>query len=382
MREVTSGAPTPGTALRKVADRRGRGVRNLLAFSRRSVGEVVRSFFRSEALRGPVVTTGPAVWGLSPETPRTGLGALGYAMKHLQPVGRPVGGSGALPRAVESAFLKAGGRVRTGARVGEILVEGEQVRGVRLATGELIEAPTIVVATDPRRALLEWLRDPPASASTMIERWRTKPVVEGYESKIDAVIASRPRYRGLSDEVLARHGVDEPLVPTAIVSPSLRKMADAHRLMADGRVAADPMLYVNVPSTLDGTMRTGEGDDVFSLEVLYTPYRLAGGWDGSDEPERWLDRFATLVEPGFLDGVRRWRVVTPPDYERDFNLTRGHAPSFSGGPLGALLRTDPELTRYETPVAGLYLTGAATFPGAGVWGASGRSAAHVVLTHR
>ena len=37
------------------------------------------------------------------------------------------------------------------------------------------------------------------------------------------------------------------------------------------------------------------------------------------------------------------------------------------------------LSRYRTPVTGLYLTGAATFPGAGVWGASGRNAARTVL---
>jgi phytoene dehydrogenase-like protein len=30
-------------------------------------------------------------------------------------------------------------------------------------------------------------------------------------------------------------------------------------------------------------------------------------------------------------------------------------------------------------VKGLYITGAATFPGAGVWGASGRNAAMTVL---
>jgi phytoene dehydrogenase-like protein len=40
---------------------------------------------------------------------------------------------------------------------------------------------------------------------------------------------------------------------------------------------------------------------------------------------------------------------------------------------------DPELTHYETAVGGLFLTGAATFPGAGVWGASGRNCAAVVL---
>ena len=159
-------------------------------------------------------------------------------------------------------------------------------------------------------------------------------------------------------------------------------MADMERLLVAENDPPLRLVSLALGDPLDDTMRTGDDGDVFSLEVLYTPYRLAGGWDGSVEPQRWLERFATLVEPGFLDGVRRWRVVTPLDYERDFNLTRGHAPSFSGGPLGALLREDRELTRYETPIDGLYLTGAATFPGAGVWGASGRSAAHVVLAHR
>jgi phytoene dehydrogenase-like protein len=37
------------------------------------------------------------------------------------------------------------------------------------------------------------------------------------------------------------------------------------------------------------------------------------------------------------------------------------------------------LSRYRTSVKCLFLTGAATFPGAGVWGASGRNAAATVL---
>ena len=62
--------------------------------------------------------------------------------------------------------------------------------------------------------------------------------------------------------------------------------------------------------------------------------------------------------------------MTPDRYESEFHLPRGHATSFAGGPLAALLGRQPELTRYETPVRGLFLTGAATFPGAGVWGAA------------
>jgi phytoene dehydrogenase-like protein len=71
------------------------------------------------------------------------------------------------------------------------------------------------------------------------------------------------------------------------------------------------------------TMRPSAGSHVLSLEVLWTPYALAEG-------------------------------------------------------LGRLGR-QPELSRYRTAVNCLFTTGAATFPGAGVWGASGRNAAETVL---
>ena len=139
------------------------------------------------------------------------------------------------------------------------------------------------------------------------------------------------------------------------------------------------MFLVNVPSVLDPAMRPSTDSHLLSLEVLWTPYSLAGGWPGSSAPWGWLERLASLCEPGLLDDVRDWRVVTPQDYERDFGLARGYAPSYPGSVLATLLGRRRELSRYRTSVDGLYLTGAGTFPGAGVWGASGRNAAATVL---
>jgi phytoene dehydrogenase-like protein len=213
----------------------------------------------------------------------------------------------------------------------------------------------------------------------LADAWRGRRSPDGYESKIDARIAALPRYRRLPASLDGA----EPLAPTGIVAPPLVAMDAAWHAARDGRVADEPIFFVNIPSVLDETMRVGPGRDehVFSLEVLYTPWALQGGWAGSAEPARWLERFASLCEPGFLDGVREWRVMDPPAYERELRMPRGWAPSYSGTPLSALLgRRDRELSRYETPVPGLYLTGAATYPGAGIWGASGRNTAAVVTT--
>ncbi|WP_174278002.1 phytoene desaturase family protein [Goekera deserti] len=381
--ELTSAPPTPGSVLRRLADRRAAALPRLLDWSRRSVGEVLGRYFTDDSLIAGAFATGPAVWGVTHGTPGTGLGATGMAMRHLVGIGRPVGGSGALPAALTSAFEAAGGRVRTGTRVTGLVVEGEAVRGVRLATGELVEAGTVVCAVDPREALVDWLTPAPAGAlptraRAMVGRWTRRPSPEGYESKLDAVVGTLPQLPQVDDALLARVGAFDQNVPTTTVSPGLAEISAAHALLPSGQVADRPMLLVNTPSVLDPTMRVG-ADHVFSLEVLWTPYALPGGWADSAEPKRWLDAYAGQVASGFLDGVRRWRVMTPEDYERDFSMARGYAPSFGGGPLAALVGRDRELTRYETPVRGLFLTGAGTFPGAGVWGASGRNAASVVL---
>ncbi|HCV33360.1 MAG TPA: hypothetical protein DGF10_01730 [Acidimicrobiaceae bacterium] len=71
--------------------------------------------------------------------------------------------------------------------------------------------------------------------------------------------------------------------------------------------------------------------------------------------------------------------MTPDRYQQEFFLDKGYSPTWSGSPLHAFVGQPPETTRYRTPLSGLYLTGAGTYPGAGIVGASGRNAARVVL---
>jgi phytoene dehydrogenase-like protein len=378
--ELANERPTPRGALARIAERRGRGATTLLRWSRRTVGDVLRTYFRTDAVRAPAFAFGPGVWGVAPSTPRTGLGAVGQALKHVAAVGRPVGGSGAFTDSLLAALCAAGGKVRTDCRVSGLLCDGDAVRGVELTNGEIIEAPIVVSACDPQRTFVSWLRSPPACADRLVARWRTRPTLDGYESKIDAVVAELPRHRQLDPAYVEAMGFD-PHHPTITVSPGLDELEAQHRRLQAGHGTERPILFANLPSALDPTMAVGgpDGGHVFSLEVLWTPYALAGGWEGSGEPERWLEVYAGLVQPGFLDGVRRWRAMTPPRYEADFGMPRGYAGSFTGGPLAALRGKQPELTRYETPVRGLYLTGAGTFPGSGIWGASGRNCARVVL---
>ena len=368
--------PPSITGLTKLALRhRLAGTPALLRWSRRSAADVLRSFFETDIVSGPGAATGPMVWGISPESSGSGLGALTHAMRHVAKVGRPVGGSGQVPEALLAAFLVAGGTLRTSTRVTEICCTGERVSGVRLDVGngdsDLVSARTIVSACNPHDTFLCWLRQPPAVAHDLVRRWKSVPHADGYESKLDVVLDAVPRLR---------HS-ERSLGSTTVIAPDLAAIHRGHGLIAAGQVLDQPGLLVNAPTLLDPTMAP-DGRHVLSLEALYTPYALTGGWPGSSEPRRWLEAFAELCEPGLLDSIVDWRAVTPDRYESDFHLPAGHATSFSGGPLAAFRNPNPELTGYETAVGGLYLTGAATFPGAGVWGASGRNCATVVLAHQ
>lgn len=374
--EVALEVPTR-RRLARIAARYPRTVTRLVRWSRASAVDVLRSFFSEESVIAPAAVVGPVVWGVSPSLPGTGLGALGYALRHVVRVGRPRGGSGVLPVAVAGSLAAAGGTLRTNSPVTGIRVDGSGVRGVTVAADEQVDARAVVIACDPRRALVEWLREPPVAAAPLVARWRSASPGDGYQSKVDAVVADPPRYADLEADAL-RLGVADQCVPTAIVTPPSGALDLAWREMRAGRVADRPPAMVNVPSVLDEQMLAGS-DHVLSLEILFTPYALAGGWDESAEPDRWLRAFAELGQPGFAAGVRRWRAVTPPQWESDFSMERGAAPAFGRSPASLLVGRDPELTRYETPVRGLYLAGQATFPGAGIWGASGRNAASVVL---
>jgi phytoene dehydrogenase-like protein len=361
------------------AARRGlRGGATLLRWARMSLLDVLSGFGFPPWLIAAAATNGPAVWGLPPDAPGTGLAALGFAARHLVGVGRPEGGSGALPAALARCVRAHGGQVVTGARAAGVTVSDGRVRSVRLADARHIAADVVINATDPRTLLVDWLDGVPAAAA-LRARWAARPRGEGYESKADAVVGALPVPRAVAELDQDTLPAAARNVPTTVISPMPAQQVAAAAAARDGLISDTPMFLLNTPSVVDPSMRPAPDAHVLSLEVLWTPFALRGGWAGSAKPWSWLERLATLCEPGLLDSVRAWRAMTPPDYEREFALDRGYAPSFPGGVVAALTGREPELSRYRTPVRGLYLTGAATFPGAGVWGASGRNAARVVL---
>ncbi|MCA1688954.1 MAG: NAD(P)/FAD-dependent oxidoreductase, partial [Actinobacteria bacterium] len=105
--------------------------------------------------------------------------------------------------------------------------------------------------------------------------------------------------------------------------------------------------------------------------------------DWEAERERHVERIEAQVErfaPGFRDRILARHVLGPGDLER-------RNPNLVGGDVGGgsytldqvIFRPVPSLSPYHTPVRGLYLTGAATFPGGAAHGVSGHAAGSMAL---
>jgi phytoene dehydrogenase-like protein len=378
--DVARARPTVTSIGATVARRRAEGAARLLRWSRMSQLDVMGQYFDDWHLIAPAITSGPTVWGVSPSKPGTGTAAAIYATRHVIKSGRPRGGSGALTDSTRAAFEAAGGATRCDSTVDHLLIRDGSVTGVRLADGAEIRAEVVVAACDPRRVFVEWVDTVPPAAQRLVDRWRSLPVEDGYESKVDAVLSALPRWRG-TDELADLVAGADLLAPTTLINPSPDQVEEAHRLRADGLVHPAPAMLVNVPTVLDPAMQPRSDQHVLSVEVLFTPYALQGGWPDSPEPARWLDLVAGFMDDEELP-IDRWRAMTPDRYEREFQMHRGHTPSYGGPPLAAFMGRSRETTRYRTPIAGLYLSGAGTFPGAGVFGAPGRNAADAVVADR
>ncbi len=117
------------------------------------------------------------------------------------------------------------------------------------------------------------------------------------------------------------------------------------------------------------------------------PYALCNGedWDSIREREGTkLVEAVDRVAPGFASSVEQMHVQTPLDLERELGLRNGQVMHVEMAfDQMFLWRPMPELAGYRVKtLPGLYLCGASTHPGGGVFGASGRSAAATVLADR
>jgi phytoene dehydrogenase-like protein len=345
-----------------------------------SVGDLLDDFFENDALKGAYASTGVVgVWA-GPRSPGTAYNLLHHELGELDGVGgawgHVRGGMGAISEALAGSARAAGAVIRTGAPVRSVDVEDGAVRGVTLEDGEEIHARLVLSGAHPRRTVLDLVGAEhfPDEVAEDMRRYKTR----GGSVKINAVLSEPPRFDGLSDEVSAA------LMHASLsICPSIDHLERAWQDATRGKPAETPYIEVEVPTQTDPTL-TDDGATVLTMFTQYGPWSEADWKEGDREAyaKRCFDTLAHYA-PNVPGAIEHFEVLAPPDLERIFGLEGG---SIFQGEQGldqmAFMRPCPELSRYATPVDGLYLCGAGTHPGGGVIAASGHNAAHRVLRDR
>jgi phytoene dehydrogenase-like protein len=331
-----------------------------------SMAEYVEHYLNDERLQTAYLGQGVIGTNASPFDPGTASIRFHHASGRLGGMpgmwGYVRGGMGMVSFYLCDAAREAGAVVATGVPVARIM-PGE---GVLLAAGEKLSAPIVISNADPRRALamLDDAADP---------AWRAQVEsipIEGCTVKLNVLLRELPNFT-------ARPGTLEPHHYGQINAPLTKSEWKAGFAAARSGELPDALwCEIYFQSVHDSTVAPA-GQHTMSVFAQYVPYTFASGsWETRRDQVQTLalqsiGRYCSNVE----DAVIGVQVLGPPDIEAKVGLTGGHI--FQGECLPPYMWSRRLSAR--TPMPGVYLCGACTYPGGSVIGINGRNTAMAVL---
>jgi phytoene dehydrogenase-like protein len=340
-----------------------------------SYSQLIHETFESPAMRAAMMWLA-AQSGPPPDELGAGDFFGWHAMMHTCGAAHPRAGSGMLTQAMARALASFGGDLLLNAPVRRILVQHGDVRGIELESGECYTAPVVVSNAHVLTTLLEMV-GPEHLPGSLIERLHHVRVGNGFGMTVRCATETLPDYLAAPSGGQphdSHHGMQ-------LLCPDTDYLRRAYDDYMHGRPAAQPAVLAMTFSAIDPDVAP-PGKHTAFLWSQYFPYKLADGRQWADIREEVADSILEVLyryAPNMRGAIIDRYIQTPLDLEQRIGLRQGNVMhvemSFD---QMFFFRPIPELASYRTPVRGLYLTGASTHPGGGVFGASGANTAQVV----
>ncbi len=337
--------------------------------------QIINGFEREEIKAFFATSTVTGTFQEIEEPLNTGI-FLYFAMMHLYPLQRAVGGSGAFTDALAACVRAAGGEVRTSAPVQRVIVRDGRARGVVLQNGEELQASEIVSSTDPTSLF-----------TRLIEKASVPPIVQDEvrlmqvagngisHFKADLALSRRPSF--------PRHALPEDHFGGITIAPSVDFIQRLQAANRRGEIADKVPFFMAIPSVLDRTMvPPGSQGDVAYIWCGAVPHTLSGGRTWPDHKPFYLDKVLDHIEeysPGLRESIIGVHTNSPAEFNQPW-VYRGSSRALDLIPSQtAMWRPSPSLAGYRTPIHGLWLTGHGTHPMSGYNGWPGRNTARTML---
>ncbi len=362
-------APTPGAFAKSFFGRRvtarDASKKELARDLLKSYGRIVSERFQDDRLRAAL-----AWWGAQSGPPPIDAASAEFvgwhSVIHTHGPARPRGGSGMLTKALARCIEDHGGAVHANSEVRRILVERERAAGVELVSGERVSARRVVsnahIWVTFRDLLAEWT---PPELRARVDQVQ---VGNGFGMVLRCAAESLPRY--LCPDTPAQRALNG----LQLLCPSTQYLNDAYADYLRELPAQDPALIAMTFSAIDDSLAPPNKHTLF-LWGQYYPYNLRNGTHWDEIAEREADKMLAVLDrfaPGASKAVTNRYIQSPEEIRRKHNMPSAnvmHAEMLIDQMF--MFRPLPELSRYSTPLPGLFLANAAMHPGGGIYGAPG-----------
>ncbi len=317
----------------------------LLRLAPMSAQDFLDQWFVTDSLKAALaIPAFQAAWG-GPFYP---FGALHILIQEALSSHFVTGGMAAVATSLERAAVHHGVTIQTGNRAERILLASDgTVRGVQLADGATIAAPSVIAACSPRVVYQQLIEHRHLDQGFL---WQARHL----------------KSRGTTAHLaLLLNSVPEALAPRARCAPGIEALEQSFDKMKQGEIPEAFALEIEVHA------------DPPALSVLahFVPHTVQGGWT-SEARRELAHRILAPLKPHLPGPVLSSRLLTPEDLELDYQLPGGHLYHVERSPDQMLAQP---LHGWKPPAKGLYLASSGTTHGGGSVCTSGLVAARALL---
>ena len=346
--------------------------KDMLELSERSPLDIITDTFEDDRVRALMLYT-TCMWGLNPK--ETGLGFFvpllldrGMNKSYCQ------GGSHKMAGALAREFIRAGGCILDSSQVNKISMQNGSVCGVELWEGRTLHSKVVISSLDPHTTFLDLVgaENLPGGLKDSVSGWEDD---KWSYSTLHVASEQAPQY------ACGDPWVDQSFMTIAGFE-SMDQIIDHWENVIAGKLDLQAFGGHSTCQTLfDPHLSRVPGKHV-SFFQCHAPYGIQGGWEkrGPEFEQAVLAKWQKAAPNMTAENLLMTALETPEDIEiRLPNMRRGSIKHGDYNPLQlGCFRPNQDCSGTDTPISGLYVCGASTYPGGLVLGGPGYLAANKV----
>jgi len=344
----------------------------MIDITEQSALEIITENFEDDRIRAMMLYTA-CMWGIDPR--ETGLGFFvpllldrGMNKCYCQ------GGSHKLASSLAKEVIRAGGCILDSSQVNKINMQNGAVTGVELWEGRRLDAKVVVSSLDPQTTFLDLIGTENLSGGL-------KDAVSGWEDDKWSFATLH-----VASEEAPHYACNEPWVDESFMNivgfEGTEDILEYWDNVVAGKLDLEKLGgHITCETNLDSHLSRFPGKHV-SFFQIQAPYGIEGGWEkrGPEVQEALFARWRKAAPNMKAENIIRTALESPEDIEiRLPNMRRGSIKHGQYHPMQiGCFRPNQDCSSTNTPIEGLYVCGASTYPGGLILGGPGYLAANKV----